>query len=489
MTDESLLSPGMSLYEPLKRNNPFHRYEGFWIDDVHSSTLGLYRVSSNNRYSDPVFANLKNESGDNPGNGAQYFGSFFTSKSLKLDLAFDNVNVTTITFLRQLGNGMAIHTIRFDEFPNVVWQCVLRNPPTFKFVPFDRPQREKSEDKQWTIEESILYKGECTLNFEVYKCFGEDNFTYKYVSEKDESGSGEEGLRQFPCRVYRAAADETHFELVIDGGFRKADEDPVALEEILKPLDGVNQYTLTIDAFDSPTFDVKYEKDKFDSTKLRLTCSAPEQLETSDSPEVPDSPAFSTMNTFVNEEIVPTINRWGCYPARDNLSHLSLIGKRIDVYDIGQAGAGLSVYNPGDIECDYKLWIYNFEFLYPDQEWDKSDSYDIAVVNEIADLPRNLDMSIDFSHARLFQFENLTLYNGDVGIVIDTKTRLVHGLDPNGNATFSLYNKFLVRENWYKLRYLRSHFSVGRANNIGDGTIQSRSHLKNYTITFKPIYL
>ena len=64
---------------------------GFSFNGVHSSRLGITRVSDGDRYSEELFAEISDRTNEIVGNdGENYFGSEYKDKSFSINIAFDS---------------------------------------------------------------------------------------------------------------------------------------------------------------------------------------------------------------------------------------------------------------------------------------------------------------------------------------------------------------------------------------------------------------
>ena len=68
-------------------------YIGFTYNGVHSSDLGICRVSDGSRFTESLLPNSQDKTVQVPGgDGMYFFGSHFTNKVININFAFDNLN-------------------------------------------------------------------------------------------------------------------------------------------------------------------------------------------------------------------------------------------------------------------------------------------------------------------------------------------------------------------------------------------------------------
>ena len=148
----------MPIYEP---------FVGFTYNDIHSSVLKIYRVSSGNRYDENITATMTDKTVDVPGgDGQYYFGTTFKNRTFKVDYAFDSLTKEEIRTIKQIFCGDGIHDLVFDEDRDnngnalKTWSAKVTGTATMKHLCFD----EVEEDGK-SIE---VYKGEGSITFTCY---------------------------------------------------------------------------------------------------------------------------------------------------------------------------------------------------------------------------------------------------------------------------------------------------------------------------------
>ena len=78
-------------------------FTGFTFGGVHSSDLGIIRVSGGDRYDEQLHPEIKDRTAEVPGlNGDYYFGSDFGPRSFDIEIAFDSLTEEQFRKLRRV---------------------------------------------------------------------------------------------------------------------------------------------------------------------------------------------------------------------------------------------------------------------------------------------------------------------------------------------------------------------------------------------------
>lgn len=143
---------------------------GFTFNGVHSSTLGITRVSNSDRYNDDVFGQFTDKTVENAnGDGTYYFGSNFNKKEKVIDIAYDSMTEVQKLKLSVLFSDSKIHELIFDEEPYKKYYAKVSVAPSLTFLCFD-----DEKDKR-------IYKGEGEIDFIFYNPFGYS--VHKFLDE------------------------------------------------------------------------------------------------------------------------------------------------------------------------------------------------------------------------------------------------------------------------------------------------------------------
>lgn len=143
---------------------------GFTFGGIHSSELGLMRVSDGSRYNEDLLPPLQDKKAQVTGrDGEIYFGSQYMTKPIKVPVAFDNMNEESFQKLRKLLSNKKPQFLWFDEKPYKQWLVKTASAQSFKWVCFDEYRNEKKER---------IYKGEGTLEFNCFSSYATSRVTY-----------------------------------------------------------------------------------------------------------------------------------------------------------------------------------------------------------------------------------------------------------------------------------------------------------------------
>lgn len=167
---------------------------GFTFGGVHSSDLGITRVSGGDRYDEQLHPEIKDRTAEVPGvNGEYYFGSDFGSRSFDIEIAFDHLTEKQFKELRKTFGTKHIQKLIFDERPYKYYMVKLESPVELSYVCFDEPnynwrkiQAEYNtyvqgiqgdfEYKEYDGTTQRIYKGEGKITFKSYFPFAKSNF-------------------------------------------------------------------------------------------------------------------------------------------------------------------------------------------------------------------------------------------------------------------------------------------------------------------------
>lgn len=177
---------------------------GFSFGGVHSSTLGIVRVSDGSRYNENLLPTFQDKTVQVPGgDGMYYFGSYYTQRQFNISIAYDNLTEEDIKNIQKTFGNKKPQKLIFDETPYKYYWAKSTGTPNLKFICFSDPSKVTSE----YIGEGRLYKGEGTLTFICYDPFGYSVSRYvegindEYLRNRDDwfnrSGLLAQGNTQF----------------------------------------------------------------------------------------------------------------------------------------------------------------------------------------------------------------------------------------------------------------------------------------------------
>ena len=139
---------------------------GFTIGNVHSSQLGIVRVSDSDRYNDDLSPTFTDKTATVPGlDKTYYFGSDHTQKTFTIKFVFDHLTDKQLRELRRIFSKKEPQDLIFDELPYKVYSVKCSSPPQLSYLCFD-------EDLE------RIYKGEGTVNFVAYSPYAKSRFKY-----------------------------------------------------------------------------------------------------------------------------------------------------------------------------------------------------------------------------------------------------------------------------------------------------------------------
>lgn len=173
------------IYEP---------FVGLTYNGVHSSTLGLYRVSDGSRYNEDLLPSFSDKTVERTGaDGMYYFGSNYEQKNWSIEFAFDHVTREQLDKIKRLFGKGAKQPLRlvFDEdldwtditgptttdtlFVNKYYMAKVAQPPQLKILCFE-------EEKNGIVED--IFKGELTVEFTSYSSLGYGKINcFRYITE------------------------------------------------------------------------------------------------------------------------------------------------------------------------------------------------------------------------------------------------------------------------------------------------------------------
>lgn len=160
-------------------------YIGFTFGDVHSSELGLMRVSNGSRYEQDLLPPLQDKTAQvNGRDGAVYFNSQYNTKPIKVPVAFDNMTEESFQKLKELVMDKKPKYLWFDETPYKQWLVKAGGLQSFKWVCFDESKNiERLDDEDSEGTKKRIYKGEGTLEFICFTPYAESRVTFLDDSE------------------------------------------------------------------------------------------------------------------------------------------------------------------------------------------------------------------------------------------------------------------------------------------------------------------
>ena len=142
-------------------------YLGFTYNGIHSSTLGITRISVSNRQSINLLPTLKDSTGNIEGvDGVTYFGTKYTKREIPVNFAFENLSQQQLELIKTLFDSKEISSLIFDEHPYKVYSAKVTSQVITKYVVFSNDGID-------------YYKGEGSLTFTCYFPFARGRYQWQ----------------------------------------------------------------------------------------------------------------------------------------------------------------------------------------------------------------------------------------------------------------------------------------------------------------------
>ena len=153
-------------------------YIGFTFNGVHSSELGIKRTSDGSRFNENLLPTMQDKTVQVPGgDGAYYFGSYYTQRVFNIPFAFDSLTEAQFARLKTHFGDKGIHDLIFDEAPYKVYSAKVTGSATIKHIPFAEGDTNR------------VYKGEGSIQFTCYNPFARSRF--KWLDKYDNANKAE----------------------------------------------------------------------------------------------------------------------------------------------------------------------------------------------------------------------------------------------------------------------------------------------------------
>ena len=150
---------------------------GFSFNSIHSSELGIVRVSSGNRFDDVLKPSSSEITIEQPGSDGLLLTSTKTSKrQIKLDFAFDHMAEGQLYRLKTVWNDKKLHSLILDEQLYKVYTAKVETAPSLKYIAFEENGQR-------------IYKGEGSISFVCYYPYARSlyNFIEDYLATQWDS--------------------------------------------------------------------------------------------------------------------------------------------------------------------------------------------------------------------------------------------------------------------------------------------------------------
>lgn len=164
-------------------------YMGFTYNGVHSSALGIVRVSDGSRFNENLLPTMQDKTVQVPGgDGTYYFGSYFTQRQIPVSFAFDGLVEEQIAQMKQLFGDKKIHELVFDEMPYKTYHAKVTGTATLKYISFNEGAGKER-----------VYKGEGSIQFTCYEPYAvcKKKWLDLYADSNKEEWKMASGLKPF----------------------------------------------------------------------------------------------------------------------------------------------------------------------------------------------------------------------------------------------------------------------------------------------------
>lgn len=152
---------------------PVNDFIGFTFNNIHSSELGIKRISDGSRFNESLLPTIQDKTVQVPGgDGMYYFGSYYTQRQFNIPYAFDALTEEQLARLKRLFGDKKPHDLIFDEAPYKVYKAKVTGSASIKYIPFTEGETNR------------VYKGEGSIQFTAYEPFARS--AHKYANEYDD---------------------------------------------------------------------------------------------------------------------------------------------------------------------------------------------------------------------------------------------------------------------------------------------------------------
>ena len=152
---------------------------GFSFNGIHSSELGITRVSDGSRYNDNLLPTSQDKTAAIPGgDGTYYWETFHTQKQFNIPIAFDDLTEEQYKNLRQIFNTKNLGKLIFDEAPYKYYMAKPTGTPQLKTICFEEEYYDEVDKKNKNCR---IYKGEGTIQFTAYYPYAKS--VHKWLDE------------------------------------------------------------------------------------------------------------------------------------------------------------------------------------------------------------------------------------------------------------------------------------------------------------------
>ena len=371
---------------------------GDWrSSDLESGLVTIFRVSSGDRYEEQLQPEIKDVVAEIPGmDGEYYFGSTYGTKSIEIDIAFDNLTEQQFRELRKVFSTRKIKRLIFDERPYKYYMAKIESPIELSYVCFDEPRRSQDtprngirRDRENDTEENVNFS-------ESIDVLAGETVTYELQHVPVDDSLEVEGMEYEMEGNVLTFVNETEEDIEVTISYTYVDFVP-AWEEIIpwKYTEGTQRI---------------YKGEG----KISFKCSFP--FAKSVYKQIPDgeeesdwaiSSGILSADEYENENI-------DSYNSETNI---------------------INIYNAGDIETGFRLYI-------------PSTALSNTITLNYKEDGDSITASLVINSITLQENSNNTT---DIGVLVDTTNELIIGVSQINTTTLDgvTYNTYITSDNIY----------------------------------------
>lgn len=143
---------------------------GFTFNGIHSSELGIVRVSNGTRYNETILAAFQDKTEViTGGDGTLFWNSYYTNKPFSIQIAYDKLTETQFRKLRQVFCAKVMGELIFDETPYKAYTVKVQSPIQLQYLCFNDVNNDR------------VYKGEGTIQLIAYYPYAKS--VHKFLDE------------------------------------------------------------------------------------------------------------------------------------------------------------------------------------------------------------------------------------------------------------------------------------------------------------------
>ena len=447
-------------------------YLGFTFNGIHSTDLGIVRVSSGNRYDDNLLPTMSDRTAQIPGaDGTYYFGSHYTQRSFTLNIAFDHLLDYQLRNLRVLFGDKKPHKLIFDEFPYKVYTAKVTGAPNLKHLAFDYEGGRR------------IYKGEGTINFTCYYPYAKSRYIYLEDYATPVYDSDQQIIDWIPnyTNIPEWHNDKTFFNLpewILGSGIQSGENTShghlyADLAEDLTQASPEESFQIENDPMATGDDAQRVAGTIYtDELSPEPEDSVPGYIivNPNDGVEVGESDGFialsdSVLETFYDHVAYEYSFDWSSFIVVHNeFAHLR---------DNGE-GTYIVTYNPGDVATDWQLVLNPTEFSSGETRVASPDIVEGGIIGI-------------YSTGQAILFQSFQLNEGDSYVVFDSRSNTIEGYDWEHNKTGNVYNAAIVAGAFFKIPVGTDQFFIAGAGVDGETTTADWEAMGN-SLTYDYLY-